>query len=51
MPPDGKDEASGSPLISILPENSLITCPSAVGERKASCFSAVRPVMGWNQWV
>ena len=25
--------------------------PSPAGERKASCFSAVMPVMGWNQWV
>jgi len=37
--------------MSILPENSLMTRPSPVGVRNASCFSAVRPVMGWNQWV
>ena len=25
--------------------------PSPVGVMKLSCFSAVTPVMGWNQWV
>ena len=51
-PPDGKEDASGSPLISSLPENSMITLPSASGaEIKESCFSAVTPVNGWNQWV
>ena len=29
----------------------MITPPSSVGEMKPSCFSAVRPVMGWNQCV
>ena len=29
----------------------MMTLPSAVGEMKLSCFSAVMPVMGWNQWV
>ena len=48
-PPDGKDDASGSPLISSLPENSMITDPSGEGEIKPSCFSAVIPVSGWNQ--
>ena len=49
-PPDGNEEASGSPLISSLPENSMITFPSALGaEMKESCFSAVTPVRGWNQ--
>ena len=25
--------------------------PRPSGAMKASCFSAVTPVMGWNQWV
>ena len=29
----------------------MMTLPSLVGEMKLSCFSAVMPVMGWNQWV
>ena len=29
----------------------MITWPSPVGEMKLSCFSAVTPVIGWNQWV
>ncbi len=29
----------------------MITRPSPVGLMKESCFSAVMPVMGWNQWV
>ena len=28
-----------------------IACPSSSKLRKASCFSAVRPVCGRNQWV
>ncbi len=51
MPPDGKLEASGSPLTSSLPLNSATARPSDVGLRKESCFSAVIPVIGWNQWV
>ncbi len=51
MPPDGKLEASGSPLMSSLPLNSVTALPSAVGARKESCFSAVMPVRGWNQCV
>ncbi len=51
MPPDGKLEASGSPLISSLPRNSAMAPPSLVGDRKESCFSAVMPVSGWNQCV
>ena len=50
-PPEGKEEASGSPLISSFPENSMITRPSLGAEIKESCFSAVTPVRGWNQWV
>ena len=50
-PPDGNEDASGSPLISSLPENSMITLPSEGAEIKESCFSAVTPVSGWNQWV
>ena len=33
-PPDGKEDASGSPLISSFPENSIITPPSGDGEMK-----------------
>ena len=51
-PPEGKEDASGSPLISSLPENSIIVLPSSSGcATKESCFSAVIPVSGWNQCV
>ena len=51
-PPDGKDEASASPLISSLPEKSMIILPELSGcVMNESCFSAVMPVSGWNQWV
>ena len=49
-PPEGKEEASGSPLISSFPENSIIILPLSSGcDTKESCFSAVIPVSGWNQ--
>ena len=48
MPPEGKLEASGSPLISSLPENSATALPSPVGDRNESCFSAVIPVSGFR---
>ena len=51
MPPDGKDDASGSPCRRFLPENSATVVPSPVGFRNESCFSAVEPVMGTNQCV
>ncbi len=51
MPPEGKLEASGSPRTSSLPLNSAMAAPASVGARNESCFSAVRPVIGWNQWV
>ena len=51
MPPDGNDDASGSPWMSIRPENSAMVEPSAWGARNESCFSAVEPVIGTNQWV
>src|SRR3954447_17253709 len=51
MPPVGNEEASGSPWMSSLPENSAIATPSPVGLKKESCFSAVEPVRGWNQCV
>ncbi len=51
MPPEGKLEASGSPLMSSLPLNSATARPSALGDRNESCFSAVMPVIGWNQCV
>ena len=50
-PPVGNEDASGSPWISSLPEKSAIAEPSPVGAKKESCFSAVMPVSGWNQWV
>lgn len=46
IPPEGKDDASDSPFTSSLPQNSIITFPSEVGEIKDSCFSAVIPVIG-----
>ena len=51
MPPVGNDDASGSPWISSLPENSAIALPSPVGAKNESCFSAVELVSGWNQCV
>jgi len=48
-PPDGKEEASGSPLINSLPEKRSNVVPSPCGSINASCFSAVIPVNGWNQ--
>ena len=51
MPPVGNEEASGSPWMSSLPENSAIAVPPPVGAKKESCFSAVEPVSGWNQCV
>ena len=50
-PPLGKLEASGSPLISILPEKRANGSPFMSGSKKLSCFSAVPPVIGWNQCV
>ena len=29
----------------------MMTLPSFCGLMKESCFSAVVPVSGWNQWV
>ena len=29
----------------------MMTPPSGAGDMKLSCFSAVMPVMGWNQCV
>ena len=49
-PPDGKEEASGSPLMSSFPEKLISTFPLGWGaEMKESCFSAVTPVSGRNQ--
>ena len=46
-PPDGKEDASGSPLISSLPEKLISTLPFGIGAViKESCFSAVTPVNG-----
>ena len=50
-PPEGKLEASGSPMIRFFPEKDMIAWAMPVLSRKASCFSAVPPVRGWNQWV
>ena len=46
MPPDGNEEASGSPWIRPLPENSARTAASPVGLRNESCFSAEVPGQG-----
>ena len=51
MPPLGNDDASGSAWMSWLPLNRRIGSPSPVSVRKASCFSAVCPLSGWNQCV
>jgi hypothetical protein len=51
MPPDGNELASGSPWTRFRPENSAIERPSEFGARNESCFSAVEPVIGTNQWV
>ena len=50
IPPEGKLEASGSLWMSCAPEKRSMGRPSSSKVRKASCFSAVRPVWGWNQW-
>ena len=50
MPPDGKLDASGSDWMSCEPEKRSIGVPSLSMWRNASCFSAVAPVSGWNQW-
>ena len=49
-PPLGKDDASGSPFLKVFPLNSS-TARVPSGSKKASCFSAVNPVIGVNQWV
>ena len=51
MPPVGKEEASGSPWISSLPEKSASEMPPSAGLKNESCFSAVRPVSGWKTCV
>ena len=55
MPPEGNELASGSLCQSCEPENfsSTRSSPDWVTFRSAklSCFSAVSPVMGWNQCV
>jgi hypothetical protein len=51
MPPDGNDDASGSPWSRFLPLNSAMVFASPDGTRNESCFSAVEPVMGTNQCV
>jgi hypothetical protein len=54
-PPDGNELASGSLCVSCEPENfsSTLSSPASCTLRstKLSCFSAVRPVIGWNQCV
>ena len=51
MPPLGNELASGSCCTSSLPENSSIMPPLPSCSMKASCFSAVPSVSGWNQCV
>ena len=46
MPPEGKLDASGSPLISSLPLNSVTAVPLSLSVKNESCFSAVMPVSG-----
>lgn len=50
-PPDGNEDASGSPFTSSFPLKDIMTVPSLCGVIKLSCFSAVIPVRGWNQCV
>ncbi len=50
IPPDGKLDASGSLWMSWAPLKRSMGSPSSSKVRKASCFSAVSPVWGWNQW-
>ena len=55
MPPEGNDDASGSLCDSCEPENFSSTFSSpdiwVLRSMKLSCFSAVSPVIGWNQCV
>ena len=51
MPPFGKEDASGSCWMSCFPENSSTMPPLPSCSTKASCFSAVPSVSGWNQCV
>ncbi len=55
MPPEGNELASGSLWMSCEPEkrSSTLASPGMAAFRsmKLSCFSAVSPVMGWNQCV
>ena len=37
--------------MSSRPVNSVTTSLLETGVMNASCFSAVMPVIGWNQWV
>ncbi len=50
-PPDGKEDASGSPLTSALGEKSSTISPLPVGSMNASCLPAEILLSGWNQWV
>ena len=49
-PPFGKLDASGSCCTSALPSNFSNAFPSFI-DMKASCFSAVESVSGWDRWV
>ncbi len=49
IPPLGKLEASGSCCTRSFPANSSIIPPFPSCSTKASCFSAVPSVRGWNQ--
>ena len=59
-PPLGKEDASGSPLINFFPVKLLTVFPLTrvititsfllVTILQASCFCAVTPESGWNQW-
>ena len=45
------DEVGEKRFESSLPENCAMAPPPELGVMKLSCFSAVEPVSGWNQWV
>jgi hypothetical protein len=46
IPPEGKDDASGSCCIRASPSNCSIAVPSPLIAKKESCFSADEPVSG-----
>ena len=51
IPQLGKLDASGSCCTKREPSKRSMLLPPCMGSKKASCFSAVAPVNGWNQCV